>query len=241
MADCSRIQPSEPFAGFFRRLVICFESAFPHDVQVMLGKLPLPRMRQQLSDPKKLWLQLCITRNHQHNVVRRQRRCKRNCTGLAVTKYASPPLCECQFRAALGTRKKNNLLYYHCPCCGDDCDPGERKLRKLLDHARTRHNFVSGCQHDFQLFQASGSLCSDMPRIQLSYDGPRDVLPDCEVSQHKTDSLLRELVPAWESQWESDNMDKNIRRYVIRLTSNLIKMKPKTVESVKSKSDSDSY
>jgi hypothetical protein len=72
-----------------------------------------------------------------------------------------------------------------------------------------------------------------MPRIQLSYDGPRDVLPDCEVSQHKTDSLLRELVPAWESQWESDNMDKRIRRYVIRLTSDLIKMKPKTVESVK--------
>jgi hypothetical protein len=245
MAGFSNILPSAPFADDIRRLVAGFKSAFPDEVQAMLGKLSLCRIPQQLSsDPKQLWLQLCITRNLKANGIRRrgQRPCRSGCRcpGDAVTKYHNPPLCQCQFRMALGAKKQNNRMYYLCPCC--QC-PGKRKLQDILDHAWRMHSFLPGCNHDFQLFQASGSMDSNMAVVQVPYVGPRD-LPAWEAQwhQHNIDSrtrcILRELVPAWEAQWHSDNTDERIRSWVINNVTS--KLTPKTVKLITEESESDS-
>jgi hypothetical protein len=150
---------------------------------------------------------------------------------------------------ALGAKKKNNRVYYHCPCCEFS---GQRKLKDILDHAWRMHNFLPGCDHDFQLFQASGSKSSNMAVVQVPYVGPRDLLPAWEAQWHqdnidnRTRRILRELVPAWEAQWHSDNIDKRIRSFVIRVVTSELTLKPcyshchlRTESESETESDSD--
>ena len=211
MAGVSTIARSDPFADDCRRLVVTLKSAFPAEVQFALNWLSprrLGEISQQLgNDPKNLWVMLCMSRNRKGN-NHRQRACRSGfrCSKVVVTKYYNPTYCECQFRVELARivrqrqgRKKKDPIYYHCPCCET---PGERKLQTMMAHAWRKHQFWPGCLHDFQLYQASGSMSSNMPRIQVPYDRQTVYLDPCASSL-----------------WDNDNVSNRIRTHVLRIVS----------------------
>ena len=212
MAGVSTIARSDPFADDCRRLVVTLKSAFPAEVQFALNWLSprrLGEISQQLgNDPKNLWVMLCMSRNRKGN-NHRQRGCRSGFACLskvAVTRYYYPTFCECQFREELARivrqrqgRKKKDPIYYHCPCCET---PGERKLQTMMAHAWRKHQFWPGCLHDFQLYQASGSMSSNMPRIQVPYDRQTVYLDPCASSL-----------------WDNDNVSNRIRTHVLRIVS----------------------
>ena len=142
---------------------------------------------------KDQWFRFCYANRNKLSREKKKIQHLRSCVIVnhrvhAVTKYCNPPLCDCAFREAL--HKGRSSLYYGCPCC----DFANLSLKKVVSHAWRVHSFGVGCEVDFAVWQARDSIAGC--RLDMTRDVPDNILQ------------------AWQKQWDTDDMDVQLRHRV---------------------------